>query len=120
MPRNFKGDSAMSGFFDSEMVRESVEELNELQKELFESVMSLPFVGEDGKREQLDLMRKFLEKQKLFIFRMSLSDDPDAVRMKEKILESAQLFGLKRGQGINEFFRVMESQIDYLEKTLDG
>ena len=110
----------MSGeFFDSEVVRESVAELDKLQKELFESVMTLPFAEEDAKREQLDLMREFLEKQKLFIFRLSLSDDPEAVEMKERILESAQLFGLQEGQGINEFFDLMQSQIDYLEGTLD-
>lgn len=111
----------MSGeFFDSEMVRESVMELDNLQKELFEAVMTLPFAESDAKREQLDLMREFLEKQKLFIFRLSLSDDPEAVEMKEKILESAQLFGLKKGQGINEFFQLMQAQIDHLESTLDN
>tara|TARA_B100000902_G_scaffold189608_1_gene181326 strand:+ start:48 stop:383 length:336 start_codon:yes stop_codon:yes gene_type:complete len=110
----------MSGeFFDSDVVRESVMELDKLQKELFESVMTLPFAEDSGKREQLDLMRSFLEKQKIFIFRLSLSDDPEAKEMKERILESASLFGLQKGQGINEFFDLMQSQIDALEKSLD-
>lgn len=110
----------MSGeFFDSELVRESVKELDKLQKQLFESVMTLPFAEDDVKREQLDVMREFLEKQKLFIFRLSLSDDPEAVEMKDRILESAKLFGLREGQGINEFFELMQSQIDMLERSLD-
>lgn len=110
----------MSGeFFDSELVRESVKELDKLQKQLFESVMTLPFAEDDEKREQLDVMREFLEKQKLFIFRLSLSDDPEAVEMKDRILESAKLFGLREGQGINEFFELMQAQIDMLERSLD-
>lgn len=109
----------MTKFFDSEMVRESIQELDEIQQELFSSIMDIPFANDNGKKEHLDLMRQFLEKQKLFIFRMSLSDDPEAVEMKEKILESARLFGLEEGGGVDEFFKLMESQIDYLEKTLD-
>ena len=47
----------MSGeFFDSELVRESVKELDKLQKQLFESVMTLPFAEEDEKREQLEIL----------------------------------------------------------------
>jgi len=64
-------------------------------------------------------MKQFLEKQKLFIFRLSLSDDPEAVELKERILDSAQLFGLSKNGTVDEFFKILESQIEYLEKTLD-
>jgi len=110
----------MSRFFDSEVVRESIMELDEIQKKLFEQVMNLSFYDKNGKKEHLELMRQFLEKQKLFIFRLSLSDDPEAVEMKERILESAQLFGLGKNGTVDEFFKVLESQIEYLENTLDN
>lgn len=109
----------MSRFFDSEMVRESINELDGMQKELFDQVLNLSFYDKEGKKEHLELMKNFLEKQKLFIFRLSLSDDPEAITMKERILDSAKLFGLKEGQGIESFFDMMQSQIEYLEKTLD-
>jgi hypothetical protein len=109
----------MTGFFDSEMVRKSIIELDAIQQKLFDQVLNLSFYDKNGKKEHLELMRKFLEKQKLFIFRLSLSDDPDAIEMKEKILESAQLFGLGKGGTVEEFFKILESQIEYLEKTLD-
>jgi hypothetical protein len=109
----------MSRFFDSEVVRESISELDKIQKKLFEQVMSLSFYDKGGKKEHLELMKQFLEKQKVFIFRLSLSDDPEAVELKERILESAKLFGLEKDGTVDEFFKILESQIEYLEKTLD-
>lgn len=109
----------MSSFFDSEVVREALFELDDLQNQLFIDIMNLPFLDKEGKREHLDRMREFLEKQKLFIFRLSLSDDPEAVEMKEKIMESARMFGLKENQNINDFFNLMETSIKNLEDSLD-
>lgn len=109
----------MSGFFDSEVVRESVMELDKMQEEIINQVMSLSFFDNEGKREHLDLMKQFLEKQKNFIFRLSLSDDPEAIELKDRILDSAQLFGLPAGASVNEFFDILKSQIESLEKTLD-
>ena len=109
----------MSSFFESDVVRESLLELDELQSQLFADVMNMPFLDREGKKEHLDRMKEFLEKQKLFIFRLSLSDDPEAVEMKDKIMESARMLGLKDNQNINEFFDIMETNIKNLEKTLD-
>lgn len=109
----------MSSFFDSEVVRESLFELDDLQNQLFIDIMNIPFLDKEGKREHLDRMREFLEKQKLFIFRLSLSDDPEAVEMKEKIMDSARMFGLKENQNINDFFNLMETSIKNIEDSLD-
>ncbi len=110
----------MSGFFDSEQVRESLFELDELQHKLFNELLEIPFSDKDKKREHLETMKEFLEKQKVFIFRMSLSDDPDAIEMWNKIINSALLFGLELGDEINTFFAKMEESIEKLEKTLDN
>lgn len=109
----------MSGFFDSEQVRESLFELDDLQEKILVQLIKLPFSTKIEKKEHLDMMREFLEKQKLFIFRMSLSDDPEAVEMKEKIIESAELFGFKPGDSLPSFFERLGESIDRLEKTLD-
>jgi len=50
---------------------------------------------------------------------LSLSDDPEAVELKERILDSAKMFGLPPGSSVNDFFDILESQIDALEKSLD-
>jgi hypothetical protein len=109
----------MSRFFDSEQVRESLFELDELQHKLFNELLELPFSDSDKKRKNLETMKQFLEKQKVFIFRMSLSDDPDAIEMKNRILDSAKMFGLEPGDNINTFFMKMEETIEKLENTLD-
>ena len=109
----------MSRFFDSEQVRESLFELDELQHKLFNELLELPFSDSDKKRKNLETMKQFLEKQKVFIFRMSLSDDPDAIEMKNRILDSAKIFGLEPGDNINTFFMKMEETIEKLENTLD-
>lgn len=109
----------MSKFFDSELVRESLMELEKLQEKIFNEMFQLPFFDKDQKRGHIELMREFLEKQKLFIFRLSLSDDPEAIEMKDKIMESAKIFGLKKNEGLDKFFSMMESTIEKLEKALD-
>jgi len=109
----------MSGFFDSEVVRESMSELDSLQEQLFVDMLRLPILDVEEKREHLEMMTEFLEKQKLFIFRISLSDDPKAIEMKEKVLDSAKMLGLKKGQTINDFYDMMQKTIDGLKETLD-
>jgi hypothetical protein len=109
----------MSGFFDSDMVRKSLKELDSLQEKIINQLYYLSFADNKKKREHLETMKEFLEKQKLFIFRMTLSDDPEAVEMKEKIIESAQLFGFQLGDNLNKFFEDMQETIDRLEETLD-
>jgi hypothetical protein len=109
----------MSGFFDSEVVRESMSELDALQEQLFVDMLRLPILDDKERREHLEMMTEFLEKQKLFIFRISLSDDPKAIEMKEKVLDSAKMLGLKKGQTINDFYDMMQKTIDGLKQTLD-
>jgi len=109
----------MSKFFDSDVVKESLKELDDLQKEIFHEMFELPFFGKEKKKEHLGKMKLFLEKQKNFIFRISLSDDPDAIEMKNTILESAQMFGIGPVNNVSILFEKMEKSIDDLEKSLD-
>lgn len=109
----------MSRFFDSEVVRESLKELDDLQKEIFKEMFELPFFSKKRKKEHLGKMKLFLEKQKNFIFRISLSDDPDAIEMKNAILESAQMFGIGPVNDVSVLFEKMEKSINALEESLD-
>ena len=58
----------MSGFFDSEIVKEQIKEMEDLQQEIIERTMSAPFMGGPEKKEHVDLMRQFLDKQKNLCF----------------------------------------------------
>lgn len=110
----------MSDFFKSEIVRETMDELASIQQELVGQVLQLPFLDKESKKNHLNLMKKFLEKQKILFFRMSLSDDPEAQKTKDQILKSAKSLGLMEGQGIEEFFKLLQNTLDRLEETLDN
>ena len=109
----------MSEFFDSELVRETMSELEEMQGKLLMQIFDIPYSSNNEKKEYLQLMRDFLEKQKVLLFRMSLSDDPEAQATKNKVLESARLFGLREDQSMDEYFKMLENPIKMIEKSLD-
>lgn len=109
----------MGRFFDSEQVRESLFELEEIQYKLFNEMLELPFFNSSKKKEHLEMLKQFVEKQKVFIFRLSLSDDPEAIELRQKILDSAKMFGLQKEDNINTFFEKMEESLKKLEQSLD-
>ena len=106
-------------FFDSDQVRGTVMELEQLQQELSIDLMHLVEYNVEERREHLGRLKTFLEKQKLFFFRVSLSDDPDALLIKEKVIEAARMFGYSDADGMDKFFEQLDNTIKKLEKTLD-
>lgn len=109
----------MSRFFDSEVVRESVLELEELQQKLYSEMMSIHTFSTEEKREHLETLKTFLEKQKIFFFRISLSDDPDALEIKQRVVDAAKMFGYNEIDGMDKFFEQLDYTIKKLEKSLD-
>jgi hypothetical protein len=82
--------------------------------------MSNPrILSDDEKKDYVKKLKLFLEKQKLFFFRVSLSDDPEAVQVKEHILDTAQMFGFKEMTGMDKFFQQLDDTIKKVEKDLD-
>jgi hypothetical protein len=108
----------VSGFFQSEIVRESIKEMEELQQKIIEETFKAPMMNREEKREHVELMRTFLEKQKNLYFRLSLSDDPEALEMKERIQDAAKFLGFD-GNNVNELFAEMENSLDRLDKIAD-
>lgn len=84
-------------------------------------VMSGMIIGQgpEKQQEQIDVMRSLIEKQKNFIFRLNLTDDPKAIEMKEQIMESAQMLGMKEDENINDFFEKLGETLDRLEQSID-
>ena len=106
-------------FFDSDQVRDTVMELEELQQELTMDLMHLGSYTVEERRDHLKRLKIFLEKQKVFFFRISLSDDPDALKIKEKVVDAAKMFGYNEIDGMSKFFEQLDHTIQKLEKTLD-
>lgn len=109
----------MSKFFESEVVRDTVIELENMQRQLAKDLYNIASYSQEEKKEHLKLLKAFLEKQKLFFFRVSLSDDPDAVMIKEKVLEAAKMFGYSELDGMDKFFEKLDETIQDLENSLD-
>lgn len=109
----------MSDFFESDLVIQSMEELAEMQQDLIRQVLYVPYMTREQKQEHLQLMKDFLEKQKNLFFRMSLSDDPEAQRIKTEIIESAQMFGVVKDTNTEDFFKALEKTIEGLAKMIE-
>ena len=84
----------MGKFFESDMVREELTEINQLQQEIYSSTMSFPTMSRKDKLEHIDKLTELLEKQKIMYARLSLSDDPEAKELLSTLKSSIALMGL--------------------------
>ena len=109
----------MSEFFKSEQVRNDIFELENLQRDLALTMSSGRVLNGEEKKEHVEKLKLFLEKQKLFFFRVSLSDDPEAIQIKEHILEAAKMFGFNEMTGMDKFFEQLDETIKKIEDGLD-
>tara|TARA_B100000214_G_scaffold163020_1_gene116921 strand:+ start:81 stop:428 length:348 start_codon:yes stop_codon:yes gene_type:complete len=114
----------MSGeFFDSEMVKESLEDIKELQDLITSSIIDTAFASvtgyEEDEIEQLDLIEELLEKQKIMYFRCKLSEDEDALLVAENMRESLRQMGMPRGTTVEQMFDNLKRSIRKLRDTLD-
>ncbi len=104
----------MSKFFESEIIQEELEEINELQREVYSNAMQLGSMDPDERAEHIEALEVLLEKQKIMYTRMSLSDDPTAVKMKKNLEKSVQLMGFPQGTDMAQIFDAMAKTIDKL------
>lgn len=108
----------MSKFFDSELIRQELQEINDLQKFIYENILTFGFMNREDKIEHIEKMEELLEKQKIMYTRLSLSDDPDAVEMKENLRRSILLMGFPPETDMNSLFKIMLKTIESLKKYL--
>ena len=109
----------MSEFFESEIVREELNEINKLQEEIYGSVFSFATLSLEKKKEHIEDLIELLDKQRIMYTRLSLSDDPEAVKMKEQLAESVQIMGYPKGTDINVLFDTMKKTIEKMKETVD-
>ena len=53
----------MSKFFESDIVREELESINELQKEVYGTAMNFPTMTREQKLEHVDKLQSLVDKQ---------------------------------------------------------
>tara|TARA_Y100001949_G_scaffold115302_1_gene98008 strand:- start:245 stop:577 length:333 start_codon:yes stop_codon:yes gene_type:complete len=110
----------MSEFFDSDIVKEGLDEINQLQSEIYGNAFKFGTMNREDKLEHIEKLTHLLEKQQLMYTRISLSKDPEAVALKEHLEQSVQLLGFPEGTDMSLLFSGMSHTIDNLKTQLDS
>ena len=110
---------SMSDFFDSDIVREGLEEINELQMEIYGSTMQFPSMSREMKLDHVEKLTLLVEKQKIMWTRLSLSDDPEAKRTLEYLRQSISMLGFSPTTDVNSFFESVNKTIQSLRINID-
>jgi hypothetical protein len=106
-------------FFSSEVVRAEMTEISEMQEEVYSNVFKFPTMTKEEKLKHVNLLESLLEKQKVLYTRMSLSDDPEAIEMKERIVQSAVMMGMPPGTDMNIVLNNMSKMLDVMKEQID-
>ena len=115
----FCGPLSMSEFFKSDIIQEELEEINRLQEEIYGSILTFGGMDRETKVGHVEMLQTLLEKQRIMYTRLSLSDDPQAVEMKENLRKSVALMGFPPDTDMQVLFDSMNETIESLKKYLD-
>ena len=77
-------------------------------------------LSREDKLEHIEKLTNLLEKQKLMYTRISLSEDPEAIELKEHLEKSVELLGFPEGTDMSLLFSGMSNTIDNLKKSIDN
>jgi hypothetical protein len=106
-------------FFNSDIVRAEMTEISMIQDDIYKNIFSFSSMDLEEKKFHIALLEKLLEKQKVLYTRLSLSDDPEAVEMKEKIIDAASILGMPPNMDMNIVFDNMSQMIEVMKKEID-
>jgi hypothetical protein len=106
-------------FLESEIVQKELKTIDKLQRELVRGVFKFPNMSKVEKLEHVNLLSELLEKQQILYTRLSLSDDPQAIEMKERILESSKLIGYGNPSDMNTVFDSMKKVIQRIKREAE-
>ena len=110
----------MSDFFDSEIIQEELKEINDMQEKIYGSLFGFGMMSKEEKLEHIDILTNLLEKQRVMYTRLSLSDDPKAIEMKENLRKSVAMMGFPPETDLTMLFNSMNATIEALKKHVDA
>ena len=110
----------MSDFFKSEIIQEELNEINRLQEKIYGSLLAFSAMSRDEKLEQIETLTTLLEKQQVMYTRLSLSDDPKAIEMKENLRKSVSMMGFPPETDMQTLFDSMDATIKSLKEYIDA
>jgi predicted RNA binding protein with dsRBD fold (UPF0201 family) len=109
----------MSEFFESDIIQDELKEINKLQEQIYGSILTFGSMSNETKLEHIEKLQSLLEKQRVMYTRLSLSDDPQAVEMKENLRKSVALMGFPPETDMSVLFNSMNQTIESLKQYLD-
>ena len=109
----------MSNFFDSEIVKKELVEINKLQEQVYSRAFGYPFLSREDKVEHIDKLVTLLEKQKVMYTRLSLSDSPEAKKMTQTLQKSISSMGFPPGTDMQILFSSMNETIQTLKQNIN-
>ena len=110
----------MGEFFESEIIQEELSEINKMQEKIYASLLSFGSMTRDQKLEHIDMLTTLLDKQKVMYTRLSLSDDPKAIEMKENLRKSVAMMGFPPETDMQFLFNSMHATIKSLRDYVDA
>ena len=106
-------------FFQSPVVRAEMAEISELQEEVYSNIFKFPSMTKEDQLYHVEILTRLIEKQKVLYARVSLSDDPDAKKMKQQIVESASMMGIPNSVDMSKVFDQMSTMVQTLKTQID-
>ena len=106
-------------FFQSPVVRAERAEISELQEEVYSNIFKFPSMTKEDQLYHVEILTRLIEKQKILYARVSLSDDPEAQKMKDNIIESASMMGIPNSVDMSKVFEQMSTMVQTLKTQID-
>ena len=94
-----------------------MEEITELQKELYEVIKDFPKMSDEAKWHHIETVKELLEKQQIMWTRLSLSDDPQAKQMKQNLEKGSKELGFGDAD-LGTVFKNMRTTLDAMQQNL--
>ena len=117
--KKFYGKLSMSDFFKSEIIRDELMAINRLQESVYKNAFSFDDMDREDQLDHIDDLTELLDKQRVMYTRLSLSDDPDAKKMKAELEKSVLILGFPEGTDISVLFSGMSNTIEVLKSQID-
>lgn len=109
----------MSDFFDSEIVQEEVKSVMEMQEDLYRSLPGFYAMSKDERIDVIAMLEKLLEKQQILYTRLSLSQDPQAIKLKKDFDSQKAMLGIPEDVSAVQVFDQMKKMIDTYMDHID-
>ena len=105
----------MSNFFRSEVVQEELNRMQDLYLEINKMGLMLTT---PQKKEQLDKMIDLINLQQTMYMRVTLSDDPEAKKMVEQVINAATMLGMNPNDVNHTFYDTLRDNVQEMINKL--